>query len=43
MKDTVGKPARRGKIRSGGCYVLEDTVALADAGRDGSDWEGVIG
>jgi hypothetical protein len=43
LKDTVGKPARRSKIRSGGLYVFENTKPLADAGRNGSSREDVIG
>jgi hypothetical protein len=42
LKDTVGKLARRSKIGRGGCNVLENTDALADAGRNGSGWEDVI-
>jgi hypothetical protein len=42
LKDTVGKPARRSKIRSGGCHVFENTIALADAGRHGTDREEVV-
>jgi hypothetical protein len=43
LRDTVGKPARRSKIRSGGLYVFENTNPLADAGRNGSSREDVIG
>jgi hypothetical protein len=43
LKDTVGKLARGGKIRSGGCHVFENTIALANARRNGTDREDVVG
>jgi hypothetical protein len=39
LRDTVGKPARRSKIRSGGYHEFENTITLADAQRDGADRE----
>jgi len=39
LRDTVGKPARRSKMREGGYHVLENTITLADAGRNGADRE----
>jgi hypothetical protein len=42
LRDTVGKLARGGKIRSGGCHVFENTIALGDARRDGTDREDVV-
>lgn len=42
LKDTVGKPAGRSKIQSGGRHVLENTFTLGDARGDGTDREAAI-
>ena len=42
LRDTVGKLGRRGKIRSGGCRVFENTITLANARRNRTDREVVV-
>jgi hypothetical protein len=42
LRDTVGKPARMGKIKSGGSHVFKNSITLADAGRHGTDREEVV-
>jgi hypothetical protein len=43
MRDTVGKLARRSKISRGGWHVFEESHTLADARRNGTDWEDAVG
>jgi hypothetical protein len=42
LKDTVGKPTRRSKMRDGGWHVSENAISVADAGRNGTDREAVV-
>ena len=43
LKDTVGKPGSRGMMRCRGYHVFENTITLADAGRNGADREADLG
>lgn len=40
--DTVGKLARRGKIKGGGKDVFEKSISVADARRNGADRQDVV-
>jgi DNA-binding CsgD family transcriptional regulator len=42
LRDTVGKPGRRGKMRGGGWHVLKNTITVGDAGRNGTDREEAV-
>jgi hypothetical protein len=37
LKDTVGELGKRGKMGSGGAYVLESTFTVANGGGNRSD------
>jgi hypothetical protein len=37
LSDTVGKPAKRGKMRGGGRNVSENTTTMANASRNRTD------
>jgi hypothetical protein len=43
LRDTVGKRAKRDKMRGGGWHVSKNSITLADARRNRTDREDAVG